>query len=158
MGWESQYPDFSDLTSPQAKAELEAVWKGADTANPLWHAAVMNEFLRATLAKEDIHPWILEFLHKQMQWVLAGSAWDDVFKLPGRNVPKDWNALSPKDERDANLFIEVAKAVEAGQKTTDALNAVAARNHTSFETVRSAYYAWDKVVSWRRDVSKKVAE
>jgi len=153
--YESKYPDYPDLTTEDARSELAAVWAARDSSSPLWQAAVLSEFQRAVAAGEAIDPWVLRFLHTQLHWVLSGSAWDDAFRLPNRSIPDEWNILSPKQQRDMDLFIGVAKKVEGGEKTTEAIAEVAQERNTSFETVRAAFYAWGKQVNWRRKNSKK---
>jgi hypothetical protein len=151
----SEYPDYPDLTTDEARSELASVWISSDSSHPLWHAAILNEFQRATAAREPVNPWILGFLHTQFHWVLSGSAWDDAFRLPDRAVPPEWNALSPTQQRNADLFVDVARAVEDGRKTTEAIASVAQEHNTSFETVRAAFYDWGKKVDWRGNRSKK---
>lgn len=153
--YESKYPDYPDLTTEEARDELAAVWASANSSSPLWQAAILNEFQRAVAAKEPLHPWILEFLHTKFHFVLSGTAWDDAFRLPERSIPDDWNVLSPKQQRDMELFVGVAKKVEGGDKTTEAIAEVAKERHASFETVRAAFYAWGKQIDWRRKNSKK---
>lgn len=163
--WTSEYPDCPDLTGDDAPYDIQ---RYLDTDDPLetqegrelFHAAILSRFCSQVCNGEALDRWIVEFLAEQFHFVLRGAAWDERFKLPGRDIPKSWDDMHPRDKRDMMLHCRVADARQGGEDVTKAMRIVADECHVSFETVRAAYYVWrDRMAEWRSrpsddDVSK----
>jgi len=159
--WESEYPSYPNLLEHEYLADCDAIfdevrsWNkesekdSASSAFELFHAAMLTRFIERTTAGEQVEFFILRFLVSAFSKALLGAAWDEVIRLPGRELPNTWGVRAPLDQRDLRLYAAIKKKRSAGINVTTAIRETAGEHSVSFETARTAYY------NWRTRFSKK---
>ena len=141
--WESRYPEYPNLLDDPAVADTDAVLSAA-VSGEYWamerlHAALMLQFVRQVNAGEHIETRHCKLIASALSKVLLGAAWEEAFRLPGREMGDGWDALHPLDLRDLAIYHDVESREG---RTTERIRDVASAHAVSFETARAAYYAW----------------
>lgn len=157
--WESEYPRYPNLLEHEYLADCDAIFneirnwtKGTEppsSAFELFDAAMLTRFIERTTAGEQVEPFIMRFLVSAFSKALLGAAWDEVIRLPGRELPNTWGQYAPLDQRDLQLYAAIKNKRSDGINVTTAIRETAGEHSVSFETARTAYY------NWRTRLSKK---
>lgn len=143
---------------PQAEDDLDQLFARVDegtateTDNELFDACMLDRFISRVYAGESVEKWILEALANAFAKMLMGGEWNDEIRLPGRPMTP---IRSARDQRDLEIYCDVANALKGGVAVVSAIEQVAASKSVSYETARAGYYRWRDWLSKNSDKTQK---
>ena len=97
--------------------------------------------------------WVANYIYKKFRDALGGVPWEDTMALPW---DKPTPYFSPKGLRALDIYGKITEALKesSGAAITTLLAEQAGKHNVSYETARSAYYAFKNAVEKKAEMPK----